>query len=197
MYVEDVIAETRLRFADEFQRRIDDGNPPGLEEVLDLPKEEDLKKKDASETEDNVEKVKYEQEFKNIPVYGTGIVAAEDKKTGKHTEDVTGIVYKGIEDDVKSTKPKISEEEAVKKAKEYHKRTDVAEENVTLSIYEIKDKAHVAYMVTFLTGGDKKLTMPMTVIDANSGDVLDSWETLATSTKKFEGRWLKKANWVC
>ena len=79
MYVEDVIAETKFEFADEFQRRIDDGNPPGLEEILHLPKEENLQKKDECVTDDNVQKVKYEQKYGNIPVYATLITAAETK----------------------------------------------------------------------------------------------------------------------
>ena len=190
MYAGDVIAETRLRFADEFQRRTDDGNPPGLEELLNLPEKEDLKKHDQIETANNVEKVKYEQEYERIPVYGTVITAAEDLETGKHTDDVTGVVYKGIEDDVKSTKPNISKKEALNIAKEHHQHRDTAEANAILKIYEHKDKAHLVYMVTHLAVGDNdELTAPTTVIDANKADVLDTWETFTTvKTKHLKGK---------
>ena len=79
--VEDLIEQVKARYADDFAQRIEDGDPPALKEILDLGKSEELDEQETVKAK-KAEKTKFQQVFKEVPVFDTVVVAAKDKKTG-------------------------------------------------------------------------------------------------------------------
>ena len=60
--VEDLVKDVNERFADDFEQRIADGNPPDIEEMLELTKKEDLDQQTTLVAKKAGEKVKYVDE---------------------------------------------------------------------------------------------------------------------------------------
>ena len=59
--VEQLVKQVEERYADEFAQRIADGNPPEIEEKLELAKEEDLDQQAKLKVKKAVVKVKFQQ----------------------------------------------------------------------------------------------------------------------------------------
>jgi vibriolysin len=127
-------------------------------------------------------KVRYQQTYHGIPVFDTSVVATETK-TGKR--NVYGVMAKGIASDVSTITPSIDKKQALAIAKE-HFRKDKSlsatpkpeHENAKLMVrMDQNEQAQLVYMVDFFVADDHP-ARPFFFIDAETGDILKSWEGL-------------------
>lgn len=126
------------------------------------------------------ETAKYEQFFKGIPVWGHSVVIRVDKNN--NIDRLHGYAVRGIESDLTTTEPQISEATAVNTARAYHEnlkghKGEWGYDRLTSSKYIFIDndnKAHLAYIVSFYADLIKsgQPTSPDIIIDALTGKVL-------------------------
>ncbi|SHO55967.1 M4 family metallopeptidase [Vibrio quintilis] len=136
-------------------------------------------------------KVRYQQTYHGLPVFDTSVVATETK-SGKR--DVYGVMAKGIADDVSTITPSIDQKQALSIAKAHFKRdknlseTPIPEhENAKLMVrLDKNEQAQLVYMVDFFVA-DEHPTRPFFFIDAETGDILKSWEGLNHNEAEAEG----------
>jgi len=190
--VEDLVREVKERYADDFEQRSADGNPPEIEDLLELTKEEDLDQQTTLVAKKAGEKVKFQQLYEGVPVFDTIVTATKDKDSGTATKDIKGTIVKDLSDDVGDAKAEITAEEALKVAKEDagHSGKETTGEDAKLSIYMDKDDVgKLAFITNYYspTGGDKGPSRPFHVIDAKTKEVIDKWEGIAFHKVTGEG----------
>lgn len=137
----------------------------------------------------NVDHYHYEQTFNGVPVWGERVTISRNK--ANEIVRTSGAVVRGLSFDVPSTKPELSPDAALARAKNEVRQgagiapNDLKSENdqVRLVVYvRPRDKkAFLSYEVTFFAV-DKaagKPTRPFFLIDAKTGEVLYRYEGLA------------------
>ncbi len=137
----------------------------------------------------DVEHFHYEQLFQGVPVWGERVTVSRNKSN--EIVRYSGAVMRGLSFDVADTKPAISGQAALERARNAVRQgaNIVASdfkpenENVRLVVYvrPSDKKAFLSYEVSFYAVTDKstgKATRPFFLIDAKSGDVLYRYEGL-------------------
>ena len=138
----------------------------------------------AQRADYGVRNYRYNQTFRGIPVFGEGVVVSEDG--AGNVRAMFGNLITGLERDIASTSPKLSQAAALVAGKRAGLGNGVSgmltsNEKSNLVIYiDDAGRGHLAYHVDFFadsaTGGNP--TRPSVLIDANSGRVLKQWENL-------------------
>ncbi len=122
--------------------------------------------------------VRKRQLHRGIPVYGQSIVVDQSQR-GFDTA-VDGTVMVGIENDVTSVHPMLSAHQAITIAQSQHKGfINQSKEDAKANLIIWQDKqalAKLAYKVDFLSFEGMNPSRPINIVDANTGDILDSWE---------------------
>lgn len=145
-----------------------------------------LKAKEGT-TSDGI--TKYEESYKGVPVYGHTVVVRVNKNTNS-IDRLHGYAVRGINNDVPSVEAKIDFESAISKARIHHEsvrghKNQWAYSDLKGGLYIFVDsnqKAHLAYMVTFLADTVERgnPTRPTIFVDANTGAILRYTNQLTT-----------------
>lgn len=138
---------------------------------------------------------KYEQFYKNIPVWGHSVVIRADKNGV--IDRLHGYAVKGLEKDITSVDAKISENDAIMTARAYHEETKGNKGNWgydqltsgQVIFVDSQNKAHLAYVVSFYADLIKsgQPTRPDIIVDAMTGKVLRYTNKLATGFTTASG----------
>ncbi|SIN90169.1 M4 family metallopeptidase [Salinivibrio sp. ES.052] len=133
---------------------------------------------------DNKTLVRKQQLHHGVPVYGYSVV--ENTAARGFAPSVDGDVVTGIEQDLGSTLPMINQQQAIAIAiaqgqtgqsnRHFH-QTDA---NTDLLIWlDEQQTARLVYKIDYLASDNGQPSRPIKIIDAKSGDILDSWEGIA------------------
>ncbi len=136
-------------------------------------------------------KSRYQQQFRGIPVWGHNVAAIN--ANGQYS-DISGTVVAGIEDDLPTAKPSMAPEQAILasrgsdslQAMDAEAQTVLQAElaaqsaNAKLWVYlDQNDTARLVYVTHYVTQRGQHPSRPYSIIDANSGKVLQSWDGIA------------------
>ncbi|MEW5837072.1 MAG: M4 family metallopeptidase, partial [Pseudomonadota bacterium] len=138
-----------------------------------------------------------QQMFGNLPVYGRAVVVERDG--AGNVLSVEGHLAHGLGFDLASTTPALSGDQAVQTLRQHagllpfgvgaDAVAPSSLQNVKhdLFVYADGGKARLAYLTSFFTDAQGKPTRPTALIDANTGEVIQSWEGLTTKGKPGGG----------
>lgn len=151
-----------------------------LRSVLSLSKEESTYPIAKSSTHEGFTKIRYQQTYQGVPVYGSTIVA-EYSPMGiiRH---VSGWQITGIQQDLPDTQKHLSKIDALDQLKLFSAHKGVASNNTEneqadLFIWIDKERtARLVYKASFVTHEGGNPSRPTAIIDAKSSEVLDYWE---------------------
>ena len=136
-------------------------------------------------------KSRYQQQFRGIPVWGHNVAAIN--ANGQYS-DISGTVVTGIEDDLPDARPALAPEQAILasrgveslQALSADEQTTLQAElsaqsaNAKLWVYlDQNDTARLVYITHYLTQKGQQPSRPYSIIDANNGKVLQSWDGIA------------------
>ncbi|KAJ8308174.1 hypothetical protein KUTeg_013048 [Tegillarca granosa] len=155
-------------------------------DLLNLPKDESLQNVYQSNSAVGTKIEKMRQTYKGTPIFDA-VVAIEIDKNGKLTGDASGMFVEGIQEDLPSAEPLITEEEALQIAlksendvKFRRKLTNVKTEHY---IYlGDKERAHSIYYVRYFISESKTPRRQAFIIDTKSGQILRKWNDLQTAS---------------
>ncbi|MBE8167720.1 MAG: peptidase M4 family protein [Shewanella sp.] len=134
-------------------------------------------------------KVKIQQYFHDVPVFGMSLVVSQDK-AGDYRE-AKGYAANNLNSDSQFTTPSITKEQAISIARggqsntysvEGKAKTDDPQTNLWIYVDSNK-KEHLAYIINYLQVKDKKVTRPFSIVDAHNKEVLKQWDGLTTQKK--------------
>lgn len=127
---------------------------------------------------------RFEQQHRGIPVFGEHVIATRD--TSGTLRHLSGTAVRGIGIDVPNVVPRLSADDAARVARQAMPRAlsggaQVQNETRRLMIHvDPHDVARLAWVVDFFADGEDQMpTRPLTIVDAQSGAVLDRWDALA------------------
>ncbi|QUJ68445.1 M4 family metallopeptidase [Photobacterium sp. GJ3] len=131
------------------------------------------------------QKVRYQQLYQGIPVYNTGVVATSN---AKGVTQVHGQMAQNVEQDLPAVLPGLQGKQALNIAKAHHAaaHAQLAPEALPVENEQVKlmvrlnesNQAQLVYQVSFFVASEEP-SRPFFFVDANSGDVLDTWESIA------------------
>lgn len=123
--------------------------------------------------------------FKSVQVWDTAIVSrkADFNKEASQNDVIGGSFIMNIEKDLNNVTPVIDEQHAIEIAKSRYETNKFAAQEpdpdakANLYVRNTDNKAELVWVVDFLK--DKNTSRPFTIINANSGVIIDSWSGLA------------------
>ncbi len=119
--------------------------------------------------------VRYNQYYHDLPVWGGGLIY--HLSSTKNT--VTGSLVNGIEKDIKDFSDKISIEQAKIIALENNAiTTPIVAEKIIFIDKNNSNKATLAYRVSYVKNTSQGPAIPIYIIDANHGNILQQWNAL-------------------
>jgi vibriolysin len=142
-------------------------------------------------------KTREQQMFRNVPVYGRAVVVEHD--ASGNVVGVSGEVSRGIGHDVASVAPAINGARAIAVLRAHAgllplgigvngiRDSDIQNAKSDLYVYAEGNRARLAYLTSFFVDRSGAPTRPMAIIDANTGEVIESWEGLTTKGKPGSG----------
>lgn len=130
---------------------------------------------------------RYSQRFNGYEVFGSEVIAHLDKQ-GVNLDRVTGSFITGLEGASVAKKASLNSDQAIEKANQlmdashqWQFQNTKTELVVYHNPYQQNFRPALAYIVDFLAlSKTADPTRPITVIDAVTGEVIDSWEGLNT-----------------
>ena len=128
---------------------------------------------------------RHQQLFQGVPIWGHGIVEHREAGNGLATSasSFTGVMVRQIEQDLSSATPALGTATVLAQVRGLVGAADTRNEDAQLFVQlDEKNKAHLVYQVSMLTGSDKTLRRPYFIVDANTGIVLQRWEGLTHAT---------------
>ncbi|WP_429759310.1 M4 family metallopeptidase [Vibrio wakamikoensis] len=127
-------------------------------------------------------KVKYQQLYQGLPVYDATITSTKGEQG---ISEVYGVMAQGLASDLPVVKPNISSDEALQLAERHHfslhpsfvdTKPEVENRKSKLMVRVGEDQvARMVYLVDFFVAGDEP-ERPFMFVDAESGDILESWD---------------------
>lgn len=147
--------------------------------ALSLSAAESFQPKSQIATQTGNVKVRYQQMYKGVPVWGASIVAEQSAMGVIRSLD--GRRVTGIETDLPDVTPNFGSEQAIDKLKRHELQSGLVAhqtENEQADLFIIIDqdrKARLVYKTSFVTHIDGP-SRPIAFIDAKTGDILDRWE---------------------
>ncbi len=138
-------------------------------------------------------KVRYQQYYHGIPVWGHSAAATP---TAKGLVDISGSALSGIELDIPQTQPALTALQAVQQSRVGSAELSqslsadvetsalatlsVQANNAQLWVYlDDQQQARLVYVTDYVTEVNGKPSRPFKIIDANTGEVLQSWDGIA------------------
>jgi vibriolysin len=134
----------------------------------------------SSENISGKQRVKYQQFFQGIPIFGESVVATANDQ-GQYSE-LSGHYIANISKDIKSTVPNVSVEVAKRSALGLNALSvdsqQVSQHSSKLYVWLTADeKAHLVWLISYMHDGVTP-SKPHVIVDAHTGTVLDHWDGL-------------------
>ena len=155
--------------------------------MLGLGRGEDLTKAQQVKTPDG-SKLKFQETYEGLPVMGASVVLEKDK-SGRFSDRAIGHVVEGLDNDISSTLPQLSKDEILHLVarKNMDNPSEVSfdpEQDAKLEVMledSLTDQvsARLVYKMNYRIETAKKVSRPYAIVDANSGDIIKSWEGLS------------------
>jgi len=125
--------------------------------------------------------------YKGVPVFGQSLVLEQDS-AGRNI-GMQGSISVNISSDLSSVTPGMLHGKALGKLKQLLGHNNIKNSKTDLVIYINSDnKAQLAYRVEYLVSDSDVPSRPMAFVDANSGEILMSWEGLNHAKKEGKGK---------
>ena len=161
------------------------GNPSSL---MGLGRGEDLHQGQQVKMSRGTRKTKFQETFDGLPIVGATVVVEEDKK-GRLTGVASGQLVGDLDDDIPSSDPRLSVDEVFHMAAR-HNRDDpntvnfdpTKDAQLEVMLDDSLDdnvRARLVYKVSYRVESSEKLSRPFTLVDANTGDIIKTWEGLS------------------
>ncbi|XP_013384835.1 uncharacterized protein LOC106154861 [Lingula anatina] len=138
---------------------------------------------------DGVQKVRFEQTYKDIPVYGS-VVVMEKNSNGEFYDVSDGELFEDILMDLNETNPMVTIAEAIDIAIAAVSDPESAFKSEAIADLLVSDEggyAHLIYRVKFLAKKGSGYSSPVVIVDALSGEVLRNFESLMTESIQIGG----------
>lgn len=115
-----------------------------------------------------------------VPVWNEAVV--EHRDVGLAAPSVSGFLLRNLPNDLPSVKPILSNADAIAKAKTMARIYDTENDEAKLYIKQkVNGVAHLIYVVVFNGKNTTEPTRPYYMLDANTGEVLDTWSGIHTA----------------
>ncbi|MEO5829693.1 MAG: M4 family metallopeptidase [Rhodanobacter sp.] len=192
--ISDASAATHGRVQAQFMGKV---TPAALASRIGLETGASLSPRLQMRTARGTLKTSEQQTFRGVPVYGRQVVVEHDGSG--NVLGVTGEVTHGIGRDVASVAPTLSGARATALLREHAgllpfgigvngtRDSDIQNAKSDLYVYAEGNRARLAYLTSFFVDRNGSPTRPMAIIDANTGEVIQSWEGLTTKGKPGGG----------
>lgn len=150
-------------------------------EILNVPPDSTLVQLQDPKKDKVGSYYRYQQLFHGVPVYGADLTVSED--TNGNLASVFGQLAQDLANDLSSTAANLSAQEALAIAKRSaltgnNSNTPTERETAEKMIYiDDSGAAHVVYKTIFFIAHPSEPTAPAFLIDANTGEVLEQWDT--------------------
>jgi len=131
-------------------------------------------------TEAGLRNNRYQQTYRGIPIDGDDVIVSEDG--AGNVKALFGRQINGLAREIPSVTPKLPPAQALALGKRAAlganlARYPSANEKTELKIWlDAADRAHLVYVVSFLSQRDGKPLRPFVILDANSSQVLKQWD---------------------
>lgn len=159
-------------------------------DLFGLTKDEDVELTDSAPSVQGTDIKKYHETYKGLPVFDATLTVETDAKTHVYTGQVTGKLVQNLDDDINSTIPSVTEQEAVQLALMYGKfpmeGARIDNKKPQLIIY-VKDNIGIlVYRVQYFAVSDRKNYRFCMMINAKNGMLVEKWNTLETAREKYQ-----------
>ena len=155
---------------------------------MGLGRGEDLSEGAQVQMPGGTKKVKFQETYEGLPIVGATVVMEKDSN-GKMTDDVSGHLVEGIDDDLSSTDPRLDVNEVfhmvARKNRDdpntamFDPETDATLEVILEGGQSEQVRARLVYKISYTVENSAKISRPFSIVDANTGDILKSWEGLS------------------
>ncbi|XP_029653636.1 elastase [Octopus sinensis] len=159
-------------------------------DLFGLTKDEDVELTDSAPSVQGTDIKKYHETYRGLPVFDATLTVETDAKTHVYTGQVTGKLVQNLDDDINSTIPNVTEQEAVQLALMYGKfpmeGARIDSDKPQLMIY-VKDSIGIlVYRVQYFAVSDGENYRFCMMINAKTGRLVDKWNTLETAREKYQ-----------
>ena len=180
----DAGAASHTRVHTQFMGKV---TPAALANRIGLEADAALSPRLQARTAHGTLKTSEQQTFRGVPVYGRQVVVERD--SGGNVLGVSGDISRDIGRDVASVAPAINGARATALLRGHAgvMDSDVQNAKNDLYVYAEGNRARLAYLSSFFADRGGNPTRPMAIIDANTGEVIESWEGLTTKGKPGSG----------
>ncbi|CAI9743214.1 M4 family metallopeptidase [Octopus vulgaris] len=159
-------------------------------DLFGLTKDEDVALMDSALSEQGTDIKKYGETYRGIPVFDASLTVEEDAKTHVYTGQVTGKLVQNLDDDINSTIPNLTDEEAKQLAANYGnfsmEGARIDYDKPQLMIFVKDDIGILVYRVQYYAVSDAKNHRFCMMIDAKNGTLVYKWNALENVTNKYE-----------
>ncbi len=127
-----------------------------------------------------ITKIKYQQHYKNVPVYGSAISATQS--TMGALSSLSGNIIKDIQTDLSSVYARYSADRALQKVLTAQSINATQIKNSQSKLWITLDqanKAKLVYIISYVIEGDN-ISRPFYMVDAKTGLILQQWDGLTT-----------------
>lgn len=128
-------------------------------------------------------KVRFDQLHRGVPIWGFSSAAIQE---GMTLSDVSGEVVTGIDNDLPSVTPNLSPAEAIRSATNFMNTSTKAKDRLAMAgnsklwVYlDDNARARLVYVTHYLTVKGDEPSRPFAIIDANTGELIKSWDGIA------------------
>ncbi|HEY8327320.1 MAG TPA: M4 family metallopeptidase [Rhodanobacter sp.] len=171
--------------------------PAALASRIGLDADASLSPRLQAHTAHGTLKTREQQTFRGVSVYGRNVVVEHDGSG--NVLSASGEISQGIGRDITSVTPAISGARATALLRTHAgllpfgigvdgvRDSDIQNAKSDLYVYAEGNRARLAYVTSFFVDRNGAPTRPMAIIDANTGEVIQSWEGLTTKGKPGGG----------
>ena len=190
----DASAATHTRVQAQFMGQI---TPVALASRIGLEAGASLSPRLQTRTAHGTLKTREQQTYRGVPVYGQQVVVERDGSG--NVLGLSGEISRGIGSDIASVAPAISGARATALLRAHagllplgvgangFQNGDIQNAKSDLYVYAEGNRARLAYLTSFFVDRNGNPTRPTAIIDANTGEVIQSWEGLTTKGKPGGG----------
>ena len=144
----------------------------------------------AVKTVQGTQKVRMQQYYKGVPVYGRSIAVEQDAAGNSLTAD--GAELQNVQVDLGSVTPRLGTAQALsalRATKGFLPTTATAPRNERADLYVYPDasgRARLVYLTSYVVDSPKA-SRPTAIVDANTGQVIKQWEGLTNANATGPG----------
>src|SRR5512139_911083 len=135
--------------------------------------------------------VRHQQMYRGVPVYGRSVAVVED--ASGNALRATGELAQNLDSDLVSVTPRLTPAKALAALKS-HAHTllaagvSVRNEQSDLFVYpQDNGPARLVYRTSYVAAGNGQVSRPTAIIDANTGEVIQSWNGLTYASATGPG----------